>query len=870
MSSLSDLVRGGAVGAGTGSTRTSPSGSHHGASDSLLPSLSSSVLLGSLGRQEGDESLPLLPSLTAGGVRSSTLTTPRQLDSFMHGGDNASATGDWLDAMESTTGSMGGESTNNGVVRVFCVKEGAGKDMCCGQVGAKGGARFCTSSPSDCKFKNHEKKANVKPHHVYLGSDSGRKSTGWMGWCMPVEVFGGRDGQLSGLGLDGAQFRRFGETLQGLYVGGKEDMTTISWDPILAEISRPLDYGATPRKVQFSMRTGGAIESTGLSNWMNLGTPASDGGEEGAEGSLDKSTENDYQVLEKLTTLSANSEVLKEALEQQSTANGKTSGEIGDLINLLSAQIHDVSVRVGDNPGFVGSKHDSTWNGITRVQENLDTQEAAYTKQLNDLVASSVKASIESFKREMSRENTIRDAERRDLKKQISDLQGLSAAHSSLMADVSILKQDVGLLKLAATPALPPSFNADYPLMLDFFMRNTTRLDPPAITLVGNSLEKSVRESAAAVSKLAVDLGNVSLSSGAAPSLTSHLSGGGPSWVPTKLAAPGAVAALESQVLDLKARMASKSVTIGDFTFPTLAGTCAWAKANLPSSPDQANICVDVVVLLHSIGCEFATIDETRDTLYQNKRAGVSSMALTVASSFNTVLPQIMGKSKHSTNQDSGLVLPCAPKYSDWFDNTTGISTGIKPRIMEGLSTQMAVYEEAIRHLGYSHPEAAAMAHKLLRRAYDCAILLLGLIETMWNEYMGRSGEVGKDEAWQIICALVRQFFRELCNVRRPGAAINSAASESVGTTWWYVLQTHRLMDEFVAADIRRHPSLIPVFTTHLDRNRVTLTTHAALADKVQKMAAAVASVTTSVNKLNGARGNPGGGRGGGGAAGAP
>ena len=65
-------------------------------------------------------------------------------------------------------------------------------------------------------------------------------------------------------------------------------------------------------------------------------------------------------------------------------------------------------------------------------------------------------------------------------------------------------------------------------------------------------------------------------------------------------------------------------------------------------------------------------------------------------------------------------------------------------------------------------------------------------------------------------------------------------------------------MDEFTAAGIRRHPSILPVFTAHLNRNRVTLTTHAALGEKVKRMETAVFVVTASVSQLNGARGNPG------------
>jgi hypothetical protein len=155
------------------------------------------------------------------------------------------------------------------------------------------------------------------------------------------------------------------------------------------------------------------------------------------------------------------------------------------------------------------------------------------------------------------------------------------------------------------------------------------------------------------------------------------------------------------------------------------------------------------------------------------------------------------------------------------------------------------------------------MAAKLLQRSVDFATLLLGMIDTMWNEYASRSGEIQPTEAWLVICAVVRQLFREFRNVRRPGAAVVPGSASSIGTTWWYVLQTHRIMDEFAAVDIRRHHAIIPVFTSHLDRHRVTKSSHASLVQQVKKLETLVGTLSTSVNKLNGARGNSRGARGG-------
>jgi len=86
MSSLSDFARGGAVGAGTRSTSGSPPGSPHAeASSSLLPTLPPLGSLGALGISGEDPSVLGGPMVTAGGVRSDSMATPRQLDGYMHG-----------------------------------------------------------------------------------------------------------------------------------------------------------------------------------------------------------------------------------------------------------------------------------------------------------------------------------------------------------------------------------------------------------------------------------------------------------------------------------------------------------------------------------------------------------------------------------------------------------------------------------------------------------------------------------------------------------------------------------------------------------------------------------------------------------------
>jgi hypothetical protein len=124
---------------------------------------------------------------------------------------------------------------------------------------------------------------------------------------------------------------------------------------------------------------------------------------------------------------------------------------------------------------------------------------------------------------------------------------------------------------------------------------------------------------------------------------------------------------LQKEIADLRDRILSNSVSIDSFIFPSLTKTVEWCVQHLPGDVDQALICVDDLSLLHGILREFSSNQDTRESLYQNKKAGISSFALTLPSSFSTVLPEILGKSNTVGFEDNGMFLPCAKTYKDWF-----------------------------------------------------------------------------------------------------------------------------------------------------------------------------------------------------------
>jgi hypothetical protein len=131
-------------------------------------------------------------------------------------------------------------------------------------------------------------------------------------------------------------------------------------------------------------------------------------------------------------------------------------------------------------------------------------------------------------------------------------------------------------------------------------------------------------------------------------------------------------------------------------------------------------------------------------------------------------------------------------------------------------------------------------------------------LDNVWSEYLSRGGDIQPAEAFLMCCAIMRQICREFRKVQQHGAAAIQQVSvaQHVGTTWWYVLQTHRKISEFLQIGFKQHPSITPVFTAHLDRRRVSRTSFATLETSVRKFKTEMAAMKTSVNRLNGARGN--------------
>jgi hypothetical protein len=186
------------------------------------------------------------------------------------------------------------------------------------------------------------------------------------------------------------------------------------------------------------------------------------------------------------------------------------------------------------------------------------------------------------------------------------------------------------------------------------------------------------------------------------------------------------------------------------------------------------------------------------------------------------------------------------------------VNTGVKTQILSGLEHQRAIHDEVLTNLAVTHPVGAQLGRLLLQRSCAFVESMITALDNVWSEYFSRGGDIQPADAFLMFCAIMHQIFREFRKVRQYGAAAIQQVSvaQRVGTTWWYVLQTHRKMAEFLQVGFKQHPSITPVFTAHLDCHRVSKTSFATLESSVRKVKSDMAAMQTSVNRLNGARGN--------------
>jgi hypothetical protein len=101
-------------------------------------------------------------------------------------------------------------------------------------------------------------------------------------------------------------------------------------------------------------------------------------------------------------------------------------------------------------------------------------------------------------------------------------------------------------------------------------------------------------------------------------------------------------------------------------------------------------------------------------------------------------------------------------------------------------------------------------------------------MDVFYQELLSTS-EATEDEAWDLVSACIKKVFEELRRVRAGAANATTEvlASSKCATILWALIQSHRVMKDFLDSRFRNHPSIAPVIVLHVFKTRVTRVAHA-------------------------------------------
>jgi hypothetical protein len=290
----------------------------------------------------------------------------------------------------------------------------------------------------------------------------------------------------------------------------------------------------------------------------------------------------------------------------------------------LGSQIHATRVQVGTDSEIYTSGEDSVCEGIDGVHIKVDSMESRIRSEImSEIIPMIGRIKIDATNGTAALVDREVALATRQLSSQLqADYHAHSVTVSHLESDLAWLVGRGGLsMGQHVCSALNSDFPADWDLVLDFLGLHTS----PWSGRVGDKIEDCVARS---------DI-EPGLPGGLWPQRANYDQAESP-------LASGQAINLQKEIIDFCDRILSNSVSIDSFIFLSLTKMVDWCVQHLPGDVDQALICLDDPSLLHGIGREFSSNQDTQEYIYQNKKAGISSFDITLHSSFNNVLPGIL------------------------------------------------------------------------------------------------------------------------------------------------------------------------------------------------------------------------------------
>jgi len=255
------------------------------------------------------------------------------------------------------------------------------------------------------------------------------------------------------------------------------------------------------------------------------------------------------------------------------------------------------------------------------------------------------------------------------------------------------------------------------------------------------------------------------------------------------------------------AQTSGDGVKLGNFTFTSFLDVKAWVLKKLEEDDFDFGAFVDMFVCLEFMCDDEITAESVGSKIKTAEGAGFLSLAeARILASFRNGLPTIFSGGKAST---SGAPLPKLDKSTKWEDPKR-FDSGMRHALSKFMGTKLdRIIQPLIESM--SDPEARNLATLMLNRSTRFWTLFIDHLSKTQTDLTLRMG-LKIEEAWNFATSEAKRILED-CNDPRfsaldAGANLKKHHANVAATVLYALLKCHMVMNEFVEANFKDHPSV--------------------------------------------------------------
>ncbi len=302
------------------------------------------------------------------------------------------------------------------------------------------------------------------------------------------------------------------------------------------------------------------------------------------------------------------------------------------------------------------------------------------------------------------------------------------------------------------------------------------------------------------------------------------------------------ISSLKIQLKLLEARLPTHNILkLGGCMFQSRADVALFVESKMPSNCFA--LFHDVITLMERLTGNYIERKEVINEWYQATKVGLDEREARHIASFKITYPTVFGHVKEGTTVTKNH-LPAVKSFKEW--NSFDSETGVKSFILNGMEDlKLQVYQD-IANLFVSDQfyDAQVLANDMHSKSQIFVAEMTNWMDVFYQELLATS-KATEEEAWELVSACIKRVFEDLRRVRAgaANATTETGPSSKCSTIMWALVQSHRVMKEFLDMRFRNHPSIAPVIILHVFKTRVT---RVAFSNQVKRIEGRVAKLEST------------------------